>query len=141
MGIENMTPLAKHIEMYLTYKGKSISQFCRDAGIPVPTLSRFLKGERGLTPKNIRKLAAAAGENSDDWLLLAGIREEGGVSVTSGLTKQQIDNDFPATGHSPTDNLELSDKIARLTPESRALVEGVVDLMLAQNSRNKKTHR
>jgi transcriptional regulator with XRE-family HTH domain len=141
MGQNKLAALIEHIEAYLKREGVTLRQFAQAADVPVPTISRLLNGQRGISAQNIRKLAAAAGESSDDWLLLAGIREEGGVTVASGLTKKQIDNDFPTTGHLLTDNLELSDKIARLTPESRALVEGVVDLMLAQNSRNKKTHR
>lgn len=131
MGQNKMQPLVDHIETYLKREGKSISQFCRDADIAVPTLSRFLKGERGIAAANIRKLATAAGESSDHWLLLAGIREDGGITITPGLTRADVD-EFPPYKMSP-EELELSDKIARLSATNRAIVESVVDILLAQN--------
>lgn len=141
MGTYEVNPLIDHINQYLKREGKSISQLARDANLATPTLSRFLKSERGLSAQNIRRLAAAAGERSDDWLLMAGIRENDSITSVSGLTKKQIDDEFPTTAHLPTDELELSDKIAQLTPANRAIVEGVVNLMLAQNRGSKKTHR
>lgn len=135
MNRNGMAALINHIEAYLKKEGKPMRQLAQAADVPVPTLSRFLNGKRGLSAQNIRKLAVAAGESSDDWLLKAGIREQGAVTVASGLTKSDIERDFPTR---EKHDLELSDKIARLTPANRAIVESVVDLMLAQNTSTSK---
>jgi len=95
MNRNGMAALINHIEAYLKKEGKPMRQLAQAADVPVPTLSRFLNGKRGLSAQNIRKLAVAAGESSDDWLLKAGIREQGAVTVASGLTKSDIERDFP----------------------------------------------
>lgn len=137
MGHNKMTALIDHIDAYLKREGKFLRQLAQAADVPVPTLSRLLNGQRGISAQNIRKLAAAAGESSDDWLLLAGIREESGITITTGLTANEIDGDFAPYKMSPAE-LELSDKIARLSPNNRSIVESIVNLMLSQNASKPK---
>lgn len=131
MGQNKLAALIEHIETYLKREGVSLRQFAQAADVPVPTISRLLNGQRGISAQNVRKLAAAAGEISDHWLLLAGIREDGGITITPGLTRADVDG-FPPYKMSP-EGLELSDKIARLSATNRAIVESVVDILLAQN--------
>lgn len=130
MGNKEMGRLAAHIEEYLSKAKIKPSAFAREARVPVPTLTRLLNGQRGMGADNIRRLAIAAGESTDYWLMLAGIRDDdSGVTATS-LPKSQTISD----SHLASEDLELSDKIARLTPDHRAIVENMVDAMLVQNN-------
>lgn len=44
------------LKEYLEWKNLKPTQFAVAAGLPVPVITRFLKGQRRLAPKSIRRI-------------------------------------------------------------------------------------
>lgn len=127
---KNQDVIRARLNDALEERGWDRTVLSKRSGVARPTIYNFLSGTSNIGTSALRSIAEAL-DVSEQFLL--GITAEStrqpAITATS-LPKSQSLSD----GHSASEDLELSDKIARLKPDHRAIVENMVDAMLAQNN-------
>lgn len=124
---KNQDIVRARLQDALEERGWKIPVLSERSGVKEPTIRNFKSGGSNLGYPSFQSLAKALGV-SEEFLL--------GLTLES--TREADTNNFP---NQEKQSLELSDKIARLTPAHRAIVESVVDLMLVQNTSTPKKRK
>lgn len=126
---KNQDVLRVRLKDALDVRGWDRTTLSERSGVARSTIYNFLSGSKlGLAA--LYSIAEAL-DVSEEFLL--------GATHESARRAEQAPIPSPALPRQMTsDDLELSDKIARLTSDNRSIVESIVDLMLAQNNQRPK---